>query len=180
MTLSSVYLSTAGGRYEDRQGEGRLRIDRLNIAPIVLVGGGNVYKIKVMANNYRTLAVLLVLGWVGLFLTPGTLWAEDKLDIPSGQNIPKLPVTPDDPKLMEGHVYPNWGPVCQRYTYSVIYMDDKGRAPEYMKIYFNGQLYDMQKEDPSSVDYFRGVKYVYKNVPNKLGSTFTFLKHQMV
>jgi len=102
--------------------------------------------------------------------------AEYKSDIPSGQNIPKLPLTADDPKLAGGHVYPNWGPICQRYTYSVIYLDDKGRPPEYVKIYFNGNMFDMEKENPDNNDYLGGVKYIYKNVPNKLGSNFYFFE----
>lgn len=129
-----------------------------------------------MANLSRILVVLFSMGLLGFFFTPNELLAEYKSDTPSGQNIAKLPATPDDPKLLNGHVYPNWGSVCQRYTYSVIYVDDKGRAPEYIKIYFNGQMYDMEKEDPASSDFFRGVKYVYKYVPKKLGSNFYFFE----
>jgi len=110
------------------------------------------------------------------FLIPNQSLAEYKSDIPSGQNISKIETSPDSPKLLNGHVYPNWGPVCQRYTYSVIYQDDKGRPPEYMKIYFNGQMYDMDKENPDNNDYFKGVKYVYKYVPKKLGSNFYFFE----
>ncbi|MDP3997725.1 MAG: WD40 repeat domain-containing protein [bacterium] len=129
-----------------------------------------------MVNLSRFLVILFIVGLLGFLATPNELLAEYKSDTPSGQNIAKLPATPDDPKLLNGHVYPNWGPVCQRYTYSVIYVDDKGRAPEYVKIYFNGQMYDMEKEDPASSDYFRGVKYVYKYVPKKLGSNFYFFE----
>ena len=68
--------------------------------------------------------------------------AEDK-SAPGGV-ISKLPKTAGDPELSNGHVYPNWGPPCQRYTYSVVYRDQEGREPEYMKIYFNGQMIDMQ------------------------------------
>lgn len=129
-----------------------------------------------MSKIYKTLFVLLIFCILTSLFVPGVSFAEYKSDIPSGQNIPKLEVTPNDPKLLNGHVYPNWGPVCQRYTYSVIYVDDKGRPPEYVKIYFNGQMYDMDKENPENNDYFRGVKYVYKYVPNKLGSNFYFFE----
>ena len=54
--------------------------------------------------------------------------AEDKSY--SGGMIPKLPKTANDPELTNGHVYPNWGPPCQRYTYSVIYRDKEGRKRE--------------------------------------------------
>jgi len=97
-------------------------------------------------------------------------------DLPSGRVIPKLPVTSEDPKLIEGHVYPFWGPVCQRYTYSVIYQDEKNRPPEYVKIYFNGEMKDMEKENSSDSDYKKGVKYIFQNVPNKFGSNFYYFE----
>ncbi|MDP3758646.1 MAG: WD40 repeat domain-containing protein, partial [Candidatus Daviesbacteria bacterium] len=90
--------------------------------------------------------------------------------------IPKLPKTPNDPTLQNGHVYPNWGPPCQRYTYSTVYQDKEGRAPEYMKIYFNGKMIDMTKTNPSDSDYKKGVQYEYKFVPNKLGSNFYYFE----
>lgn len=90
--------------------------------------------------------------------------------------IPKLPKTPSDPVLSNGHVYPNWGPPCQRYTYSTIYSDKEGRAPDYMKIYFNGKMIDMQKANSSDNDYKKGVRFEYKFVPNKLGSNFYYFE----
>ena len=74
-----------------------------------------------MAKIFKTFLVFFPLFVIASFFTSGKLLAEDKSDIPSGQNIPKLQATLDDPKLAGGHVYPNWGPICQRYTYSVIY-----------------------------------------------------------
>lgn len=111
-------------------------------------------------------------------LFPVLVLAEDKQINTggSGQMIPKLPTTANDPELLEGHVYPNWGPVCQRYTYSVIYRDKEGRPPEYMKIYFNGQMIDIEKENPQDSDYQKGVKYIYKFVPTKLGSYFYYFE----
>ncbi len=129
-----------------------------------------------MAKTSKTLLAFFILSILVSFLIPNKSFAEYKSDIPSGQNISKLEVTPDDPKLVNGHVYPNWGPVCQRYTYSVLYVDDKGRPPEYVKIYFNGNMIDMEKENPESNDYFKGVKYIYKFVPQKLGSNFFFFE----
>ncbi|MGD9129245.1 MAG: WD40 repeat domain-containing protein [Candidatus Woesebacteria bacterium] len=130
-------------------------------------------------NFVLIIAVFLVSGLIALFV-PIKLSAEYKSDIPSGQNIPKLPVTSNDPKLINGHVYPNWGPVCQRYSYSVIYQDEQGRAPEYVKIYFNGEMIDMDavpsKDLLTKEDYQKGVKYEYKYVPTKLGSNFYFFE----
>jgi WD40 repeat protein len=129
-----------------------------------------------MLKTIRIFLILIILCIFANFFSPVKVSAEYKSNIPSGQNIPKLEVTPDDPKLLNGHVYPNWGPICQRYTYSVIYVDDKGRPPEYVKIYFNGNMLDMEKENPEDKDYLKGVKYIYKYVPNKLGSNFFFFE----
>lgn len=93
-----------------------------------------------------------------------------------GQMIPKLPKTANDPELFNSNVYPPWGPVCQRYTYSVIYRDKEGRKPEYVKIYFNGKMIDIQKTDPNDNDYRKGVRYFYKYIPNKLGSNFYYFE----
>ncbi len=90
--------------------------------------------------------------------------------------IPKLPKTPNDPVLQGGHVYPNWGPPCQRYSYSTIYQDKEGRAPQYMQIYFNGKMIDMSKSNPNDSDYKKGVQYEYKYVPNRLGSNFYYFE----
>ena len=119
--------------------------------------------------------VVFVLAFIvslGVFYT--RVLAEDK-NIPSGM-IPKLPKTANDPELLNSNVYPPWGPVCQRYTYSVIYRDKKGRKPEYVKIYFNGKMIEAQKADPNDNDYQKGVKYYYKYVPNKLGSNFYYFE----
>lgn len=115
-----------------------------------------------------TTIVLLAL----LFISQ-TVLAED---LPAGIVIPKLAKTEDDPMLQNGKVYPFWGPPCQRYTYSVVYSDKEGRAPEYIRIYFNGKMIDLEKADPKASDYKKGVKYVYKNVPNKFGSNFYYFE----
>ncbi len=109
---------------------------------------------------------------------PWGAFAEDK-GAPGGV-IPKLPITVNDPELFNGHVYPFWGPPCQRYTYSVVYRDKEGRKPEYVKIYFNGKMIDMQpafdKSTAGKKDYQKGVRYEYKYVPNKVGSNFYYFE----
>jgi WD40 repeat protein len=110
----------------------------------------------------------------GLLLLVIPARAEDKPA--SGGMIPKLPKTADDPQLSDGHVYPFWGPVCQRYTYSVLYRDKEGREPEYVRMYFNGRVLDIEKADPSDNNYKQGVRYEYQFVPNKLGSNFYYFE----
>jgi len=116
------------------------------------------------------------------FFTPHFVFAEDKNIQDSGfaGMIPKLPKTPNDPELFNNFVYPSWGPVCQRYTYTVTYRDKEGRKPEYMRIIFNGKLIEMEPAfDKSTADkenYKNGVRYEYKFIPNKLGSNFYYFE----
>lgn len=121
---------------------------------------------------FNIIKLTLIL-FVFFVLSSGTAYAEDLL--PAGV-IPKLPKTANDPLLLNGKVYPFWGPICQRYTYSVIYSDKAGRSPKYVKIYFNGKMLDMQKENNADNDYKKGVKYIFKNVPDKYGSNFYYFE----
>ncbi|MFH1833310.1 MAG: WD40 repeat domain-containing protein [Candidatus Levyibacteriota bacterium] len=124
----------------------------------------------------RILLIGLVLFLISHFFgLPKTL-AESKPPPGPGQMIPKLPQTPNDPILENGGVYPMWGPPCQRYTYHTTYKDKEGRPPEYVKMYFNGSWITPQKEDPNNNDYKKGVRYIYKFVPNKIGSNFFFFE----
>ena len=118
--------------------------------------------------------IVFFLVFLLLVLNLNSSLAEDK-SAPGGV-IPKLPKTANDPELFNGHVYPEWGPVCQRYTYSVIYRDEEGRPPEYVQIYFNGEMIEMTKSDPAANDYQKGVQYEYQFVPNKLGSNFYYFE----
>ena len=116
------------------------------------------------------------------FIFNSLIWAETKEYAPDapGQMIPKLPQTPNDPELVDGYVYPMWGPVCQRYTYSVVYKDKEGRPPEYVQIYFNGKMIDLEPAfDKSTVgkkDYQNGARYEYKYVPNRIGANFYYFE----
>src|SRR3989338_3146027 len=125
----------------------------------------------------KRLAVFVLTFLVSLSIFYTRVLAEEKgLFGGGGQMIPKLPKTVNDPELFNSNVYPPWGPVCQRYTYSVIYRDKEGRKPEYVKIYFNGKMIETQKADPNDNDYQKGVKYYYKYVPNRLGSNFYYFE----
>ena len=123
---------------------------------------------------------IIIFSLVLLFsiVTSHFAFAEDK-NVPGGI-IPKLPKTTNDPELLGGRVYPNWGPPCQRYTYSVVYRDKEGRKPEYMQIYFNGKMIDMQPAFDTSAagkkDYQKGVRYEYTYVPNKVDSNFYYFE----
>ncbi len=121
----------------------------------------------------KGLIILSLILFSAIFTTNFAV-AEDK-SVPGGI-IPKLPQTSNDPELIGGRVYPNWGPPCQRYTYSVFYRDKEGRKPEYMQIYFNGKMIDMQKENQSDFDFKKGVKYIYTYVPNKIDSNFYYFE----
>ncbi|MBI2310094.1 hypothetical protein HYU89_04330 [Candidatus Collierbacteria bacterium] len=126
------------------------------------------------SKNFLVFSFLLIF----FIFAPFPVSAEDK-NTPGGM-IPKLPKTQNDPVLSDGRVYPFWGPPCQRYTYSVIYRDKEGRKPEYMKIYFNGKMIDMDPTSPEASlgkkDYQNGVRYEYKYVPNKVGSNFYYFE----
>lgn len=128
------------------------------------------------------LAIVIVL--ICFLFSARIVAAEDKprfdgQDQPGGV-IPKLLKTPFDPILREGRVYPNWGSVCQRYTYSVIYQDKNGKKPEYVKIYFNGQMIAMtpafDEAKATAEEYKKGVRYEYTYVPNTLGSNFYYFE----
>ncbi|PIU03893.1 hypothetical protein COT44_00745 [Candidatus Shapirobacteria bacterium CG08_land_8_20_14_0_20_39_18] len=116
------------------------------------------------------------------FFVVNPIIAEDKNIQDSGfaRMIPKLPKTPNDPELLNNFVYPSWGPVCQRYTYTVTYKDKEGRKPEYMRIIFNGKSIEMEpafdKSTAGEESYKNGVRYEYKFVPNKLGSNFYYFE----
>ena len=123
---------------------------------------------------------LLIFSFLLIFsiFAPLPVFAEDK-NTPGGI-IPKLPKTQNDPVLSDGRVYPFWGPPCQRYTYSVIYRDKEGRKPEYVKIYFNGKMIDMNPAFATATageaDYRKGLRYQYKYHPSKDHSKFLLFR----
>src|SRR3989344_9589989 len=78
--------------------------------------------------------------------------------------VPKLTAaeTIDAPTIADSEVYPVWGVPCTNYTYYAVYKDEKGREPEYMRIWLNEKWHEMEllKGNPKS-----GATYVYYFVP---------------
>lgn len=122
----------------------------------------------------KLVKLFIILAVISPLVLPIGGLAEEKP--PGSQIFPKLPETPDDPVLENGHVYPFWGAPCTRYTYSVIYRDKEGRPPEYMRMYFNGDWIDLEKQNPDDNNYKKGVKYIYQYVPRSTESNFYFFE----
>ena len=68
----------------------------------------------------------------------------------------------DGPRLSNNVMFPTLGVPCTEFTYKVMYSDEKGRAPEYVRINLNEKWYDMEKKRG---DYKTGALYTYKYVP---------------
>jgi len=81
--------------------------------------------------------------------------------------------TAGGPTLMEGGLYPPWGAPCTNFTYSVIYKDEKGRTPAYMRIWLDGNWHDMKK---SGDNYKSGVRYTFSYVPDSGKEIFYFFE----
>ncbi len=79
----------------------------------------------------------------------------------------------DGPKLYGNSVYPGFGVPCTKFAYRVIYQDEKGRVPKYVKINLNNEWYDMVKK---SGDYKTGTLYIYEYVPTSTKSNFFYFE----
>lgn len=93
-----------------------------------------------------------------------------------GYNIPaKLTAeeTKDAPRLFNNVIYPGWGSPCMEFTYKVMYSDEKGRQPEYVRINLNGNWHDMEEV---MGDYKRGMLYQYKYVPTSDKPNFFYFE----
>lgn len=91
-------------------------------------------------------------------------------------NIPKRLTAEemkDAPKLSENSVYPGWGVACTKFTYRVVYQDDKGREPEYVRINLNNKWYDMTKKRGN---YKTGALYTYEYIPTSTKSNFFYFE----
>ena len=87
--------------------------------------------------------------------------------------VPKLTAEEmkDAPTIVNSEVYPVWGVPCTNYTYYAVYKDEKGREPEYMRIWLNGEWYDMELLSGNPKD---GATYVYYYVPTSGKTNFYY------
>jgi len=65
------------------------------------------------------------------------------------------------PELLYPIVFPHEGTRSTYFTYRVIYLDEDGDEPEYVKVLINGVPYNMYKEDENDTDYANGVAYKF-------------------
>ncbi|HIE53481.1 MAG TPA: M6 family metalloprotease domain-containing protein [Armatimonadetes bacterium] len=73
------------------------------------------------------------------------------------------------PTLKNGSVSPSTGNVSTTFTYKVTYTDADNDAPSYVRVYIDGQAYDMNK-DPKDNTYTDGVVYTYDKTNLAKGS----------
>lgn len=96
-------------------------------------------------------------------------------ELKSSEIVEKLTAveTKDGPKLYGNVVFPGFGVPCTKFTYKVIYQDEKGRAPEYVRINLNNKWYDLKKK---SGDYKTGAVYVYEYIPTSTKPNFFYFE----
>ncbi|MFX0117593.1 MAG: hypothetical protein ACFFB3_23815 [Candidatus Hodarchaeota archaeon] len=66
----------------------------------------------------------------------------------------------DYPALLDGYVNPWYGSPNETYTFSVVYKDPRGQAPEYLQVAINGTRLNMEPFPGVSYDYIHGVPYI--------------------
>ncbi|MBI5123132.1 WD40 repeat domain-containing protein [Candidatus Roizmanbacteria bacterium] len=81
--------------------------------------------------------------------------------------------TRDAPRLYGNVVYPGFGVPCTKFTYRVMYQDEKGRAPEYVRINLNNKGYNMEKKKG---DYKTGTLYTYEYIPTSTKNNFFYFE----
>jgi len=121
---------------------------------------------------------IFVFGIIFLFSVIPLVFAEEK---PSSElfdvnlTIPKLTTEEiqDGPQLSDGGVLPPFGQPCTKFFYKVLYEDEKGRKPEYVRIWLNGKWHDMEKVFG---DYKTGAWYIFEYIPNSGKSNFYFFE----
>ncbi len=107
-----------------------------------------------------------------LLLIIPIIFAEDQppYEIPDPLNESEMEGAPS---LSSPYVYPEFGVPCTNFTYSVIYRDEEGRAPEYIKINLNNEWHNLTK---ISGTYQSGATYIYRHVPTSGKSNFYYFE----
>ncbi len=88
--------------------------------------------------------------------------------------VPKLSATEmADAPVLSGGVYPPLGVPCTNFTYYAQYKDEKGRMPEYIRIWHNGVWHDLAllEGDPKN-----GAVYVYYYLPDSGEGNFYYFE----
>jgi 5-hydroxyisourate hydrolase-like protein (transthyretin family) len=144
-----------------------------------LVIGDEVYEMRPVSSspNYRTGAVMAVTP----SLTGGTY--RYHFEAFDGWSWVRLPANPASdykltvnrkPVLSDPSVTPSKGNSGQVFTYSVVYSDPDGNAPEFVKVYIDGSADSnariMTKADVSDNNYKDGVRYICKVSGLSVGS----------
>lgn len=86
--------------------------------------------------------------------------------------IPKLSAEEmKDAPILGGGVYPSMGVPCMNFTYYAQYKDEKGREPEYVRLWLNDQWHNLTllEGTPQS-----GATYVYHYVPTSGEGNFYY------
>src|SRR3989344_5460724 len=114
----------------------------------------------------RKIILILLLICLSSFVLAEEKAAEMVLKLPAAETV-------DAPTIVNSEVYPFWGVPCTNYTYYAIYKDEKGREPEYMRIWLNGKWYDMKllKGEPKT-----GTTYTYNYIPDSGSSNFYYFE----
>ncbi|MCD6115172.1 PQQ-binding-like beta-propeller repeat protein [bacterium] len=117
------------------------------------------------------LIVILIFVIVVLGIRPLHAEVKTELDL----TVPKLSAeeTKDGPHL-SGGVSPFWGTPCTKFTYIALYKDEKGRSPQYVRIWLNGEWHDMKKT--RGENYKEGVLYTYEYIPTSGRELFYFFE----
>jgi len=117
----------------------------------------------------RTVIVILALLVLALFV-----FAEDKpannLEVQKLTDAEKL----GGPELSGGQVFPVYGAPCTKFHYVVHYRDSQGKAPTYVKMWYNGEWLEMEQEKEGN--YNTGVMFTREYVAKSGKSNFYFFE----
>jgi len=80
----------------------------------------------------------------------------------------------DAPELSGGQVFPAYGAPCTKFHYVVHYRDSKSRAPTYVRMWYNGDWFDMKQE--AEGNYNTGVMFTREYIAKSGKSNFYFFE----